>query len=128
MEQAIARILPHMSTSTAAVWSSWSGDPHRDHGSTARLAQRLVARNPMLTRWSYPIWGRFDPDAPDVDSDALVLFDIHPWHDRKAAAIAVHASQMSGLIVDDPGGFRMTEAHQRHFRSSPEIFLRESSR
>ena len=124
---AIARILPHISASTTAIWSSWGGDPHADHGRTARLAARLVAQRPALALWSYPIWGRFDPAAADFGSDALVQFETHAWQDCKAAAIAAHVSQMTGLISDDPDGFRMTDAHQRHFLRSPEIFLRETA-
>lgn len=127
-DEAIARILPRMSPSTTAVWSAWSGDPHTDHIRTARLAARLVARIPALLLWSYPIWGRFDPQAPVVDADAVVLFETYRWQERKAEAIAAHASQMTRLIADDPDGFRMTAAHQRHFLSSPEVFLRESAR
>jgi LmbE family N-acetylglucosaminyl deacetylase len=127
VDAALARIVPHMSPSTTAVWSAWGGDPHIDHGRTARLAARLVARNSALAHWSYPIWGRFDPDAADFRPDALVQFETHRWQDRKAAAIAAHVSQMTGLISDDPGGFRMTDAHQRHFLTSPEIFLRETA-
>ena len=125
---AIARILPHISLETTAIWSAWGGDPHLDHGRTARLAQGLVAQNPALAHWSYPIWGRFSSVAADLDVDALVQFETSPWQDRKAAAIAAHVSQMTGLISDDPAGFRMSDAHQRHFLTSPEIFLRETSR
>lgn len=125
---AIARILPHMSPSTAAVWSAWDGDPHSDHVRTARLAARLVAQSPPLSLWFYPIWGRFVQDVPDFGPDALVQFGTDAWQDRKAAAIAAHVSQMTGFISDDPGGFRMTDTHQRHFLTCPEIFLRETAR
>lgn len=128
VDAAIARILPHMSRSVRAVWSTWSGDAHADHGRTAGLAVQLVAQRPALALWSYPIWGRFDADAPDVCPDAIVSLQTHRWQDRKAAAIAAHVSQMTGLISDDPGGFRMTDAHQRHFLTSPEIFLCEDAR
>lgn len=126
-DAAIARILPHMSPSTTAVWSTWGGDPHHDHMRTASLAARLVAQNPALALWSYPIWGRFEQGGPDFCPDTLVQFETHRWQERKAAAIAAHVSQMTGLISDDPGGFRMTDAHQSHFLTSPEIFLRETA-
>jgi hypothetical protein len=58
----------------------------------------------------------------------MVQVDTAAWQGRKAAAIAAHVSQMSGLIADDPDGFRMTAEHQRHFLTSPEIFLRETPR
>ena len=125
-DAAIARILPHIGPSTRAIWASWGGDPHADHARTARLAARRVARQPALALWSYPIWGRFDPGRAEADVDTLVRFETRRWRNLKAAAIAAHASQMTGLISDDPGGFRMTDAHQRHFLTSPEIFLRET--
>lgn len=127
LDAAIARILPHMTPSMTAVWSVWGGDPHVDHRRTARLASRLVAQHADLALWFYPIWGRFDPDAPHVDPHALVQFETRPWQARKAAAIAAHVSQMTGLIDDDPGGFRMTAAHQQHFLLHPELFLRETA-
>lgn len=124
-DAAIARILPHMCPSVNAIWSTWGGDPHADHARTARLAVRLVEQHPALALWSYPIWGRFEPDGQNVCQDAIVQFETHPWQSRKAAAIAAHVSQMTGLISDDPCGFRMTDEHQRHFLATPEIFLRE---
>lgn len=126
-DRAIARILPHMTASTTAIWSVWGGDPHIDHARTAGLARRLVMQVPALALWSYPIWGRFYPEAPEVDPATLVRLETHRWRQRKAAAIAAHASQMTGLIGDDRGGFRMSEAHQRHFLTHPEIFLRETT-
>lgn len=125
LEEAITRILRHMTPCTTAVWSTWGGDPHSDHERTARLAARLVARCPSLELWSYPIWGRFDPNVPNFCPESLVLFETGIWQSCKAEAIAAHVSQMTGFISDDPHGFRMTEAHQKHFLTSPEIFLRE---
>lgn len=127
-DDAVARIHAFMTPATAAVWVTWGGDPHHDHQRTARLAARLVADDPARALWSYPIWGRFDPGAAEFDPDAVVRFDTASWQPRKAAAIAAHASQMTGLIADDPGGFRMTDAHQQHFLTTPEIFLREGTR
>ncbi|MDX5412033.1 MAG: hypothetical protein LPK02_03200, partial [Rhodobacterales bacterium] len=46
--------------------------------------------------------------------------------DRKAQAIAAHASQMTGLIHDDPSGFVMRPDHQQHFLHHPEIFIDET--
>lgn len=125
-DAALARILPHVSGTTRAVWSTWGGDPHCDHGQAARLAERLVADDPALALWFYPIWGRFAAEGAVPDPAALVQFDGQTWHGRKEAAIAAHVSQMTGLIGDDPGGFRMSAAHQSHFLYSPEIFLRGS--
>lgn len=125
---ALARIAPHILPGTAAIWATWGGDPHVDHQRTAHLAAMLAAEHPALALWSYPIWGRFEPQVAAFDPAAMVQVDTAAWQGRKAAAIAAHVSQMSGLIADDPDGFRMTAEHQRHFLTSPEIFLRETPR
>jgi len=127
VEEALTRIVPHVTPATRAIWASWGGDPHVDHERTARMAEALAART-GLALWSYPIWGRFEQDGAEFDPTAMVQFDAEPWAARKAAAIAAHVSQMTGLITDDPDGFRMIDAHQRHFLSTPEIFLRERPR
>ena len=119
------RILTFIGNETTALWASWGGDPHHDHASVARIAARISARLPHLAYWSYPIWGRFLEQLPVIRSNLMVRFDTSSWQDRKAQAVAAHASQMTGLIVDDPGGFQMSDSLQHHFITTPELFLRE---
>ncbi|MDT8855731.1 PIG-L deacetylase family protein [Paracoccaceae bacterium Fryx2] len=123
-EAAAVAILPLISPSTTALWSTWAGDPHHDHGRTARIAARICRHRPDLLPWSYPIWGRFTDAADGFDPKSLMQFATAPWQARKAGAVAAHASQMTGLISDDPGGFRMIDAHQHHFITAPELFLK----
>lgn len=111
---------------TGAIWATWSGDPHVDHVRTAALAAQLHTRHPRLHRYAYPIWGRFDPQAPVPPADDLALVTAPHLQHRKAQALAAHASQMTGLIHDDPTGFVMQHDHQRHFLDHPEIFIREA--
>lgn len=120
------RITPLIGANTGALWASWAGDPHCDHASTARLAADLHARHPQLARWSYPIWGRFDPALPAPRPRDMALVHAPGQAQRKRHALAAHASQMTGLIGDDPTGFVMHAAHQRHFLDHPEIFIRET--
>jgi LmbE family N-acetylglucosaminyl deacetylase len=122
---AASRIQPHVTGSVTALWTTWACDPHPDHRRTARIAQCLADQNPQLALWSYPIWGRFDAQAMAFDPDGLVQFETHPWQQRKAAALAAHATQMSAMINDDPKGFQMDRQTQDHFIGTPEIFLRE---
>lgn len=122
---ALARIRPILGDATTAIWSTWGGDPHVDHGRTARIAERLAAERPALALWSYPIWGRFAVDVRILDRAPPARFDSLPWQAGKAAAVAAHASQMTGLISDDPACFRMSLAQQRHFITTPELFFRE---
>ena len=41
----------------------------------------------------------------------------------KRRALSCHRSQMTGLIDDDPTGFVMTDTHQAHFLTHPEIVI-----
>lgn len=123
---ACERIAPLINAQTGAIWASWAGDPHCDHASTARLAADLHARHPHLARWSYPIWGRFDPALPAPPSRDMALLHAPGLVERKRRALAAHASQMTPLISDDPTGFVMRPDHQRHFLEHPEIFIREA--
>ena len=116
-------IQAHINGETA-LWTTWAGDPHPDHGRTSRIAAEVARRNPRLSIWSYPIWGRFNHGDTTFDRDCLVRLDTEPWQHRKSAAVTAHATQMSGLISDDPGGFRMDDALQDHFITTPELFLK----
>lgn len=125
-QEAATVIEAHLGNATA-VWSTWEGDPHPDHGRTARIARMIRQRNPKVELWSYPIWGRFADAPPPFAADRLVRFETHAWQDLKDMALAAHASQMSGLIGDDPTGFRMSDAMQRHFITTPELFFKDPS-
>ena len=121
------RIVPLISETTTALWAAWGSDPHHDHINVARIAAALAARLPHLAYWSYPIWGRFLEQIPTFNPTLMAAFDTQDWQDRKAKAVAAHASQMSGLIPDDPGGFVMSDILQQHFITTPELFLREGA-
>jgi len=125
-ELAAERIFRVVTPTTTAIWSTWEGDPHPDHGRTARITRRLSQHLPHLDRWSYPIWGRFRTDDPHIDADRLVRILAYGQQMRKRQALSAHRTQMSGLITDDPGGFVIPVAKQEHFITSPEIFLKES--
>jgi len=119
----IGRLISHH---TGAIWATWSGDPHVDHVRTAALAALLHARYPRLHRYAYPIWGRFDPQRRVPAAQDMALVAVPHLQSRKAQALAAHASQMTGLIFDDPTGFVMRDDHRRHFLDLPELFIRQS--
>lgn len=121
---AARRIADQVTSPVGAVWTTWAGDPHPDHGRTARLARHVLRLFPDAAGWAYPIWGRVqgDPDMPALSD--LRLVHLPHMIARKRRAIAAHASQMSALIPDDPTGFRMSPADQAHFAKHPEIFIR----
>ena len=123
-ELAAQRILAMMVPSTRSIWATWEGDPHPDHGRTARIMAKLGGHVPEVARWSYPIWGRFRRDEAPVDPLRIVRLQPNGHLARKRLALAAHRTQMSGLITDCPGGFVMPKDEQEHFLTAPEIFIR----
>lgn len=118
-DEATARALAGMFAPDALVLASWQGDPHVDHEQVARLARRVASLRPDTALAYYPIWGRFtDRTAPTTRIVAS-----RSAKDAKRRALACHRTQMTGLIDDDPTGFIMTEAHQHHFLTHPEIVI-----
>ena len=103
----------------ALVLSTWEHDPHVDHLQAARLANRIAARRSDLALAFYPVWGRFI----DQTANALLIDASAAAIAAKRLALACHKTQMTGLITDDPTGFVMTDAHQAHFLTHPEIII-----
>lgn len=106
----------------SALWTTWDGDPHVDHRRAARLAAEAAARRPGVRLWRFPIWGRFVQRGL-CRGERLYSFDSRRYATRKRDALAAHSSQMSGLIADDPDGFVMDPATQRHFLETREMFI-----
>lgn len=105
-----------------AVWTTWDGDPHPDHQRVWRLARR-VARGLNCPAFGCPLWGRVQPPIAGASTAGLKRFTTAPFRDLKARAVAAHVSQMTGLIDDDPEGFRMPENLATYFVASDEIFI-----
>jgi len=112
------------------LWTTWEGDPHPDHVDAARLAdalqQRYAARSGQpATLLRFPVWGRFIEANVDRTVEELVRFEPDAVsRDAKRRALACHATQMTPLIDDDPHGFVMPPAMQRHFIEHDELFIR----
>ena len=103
----------------ALVLATWAHDPHIDHQQVAGLAMGIAAGRADIALAFYPVWGRFIDRVADVrliDASNAALA-------AKRRALACHRSQMTGLIDDDPTGFVMTDGHQAHFLTHPEIIL-----
>jgi LmbE family N-acetylglucosaminyl deacetylase len=108
----------------ATVFASWRYDPHSDHAATAALGE-AAAREADVRVALYPVWGwLLTSDAPlplaDVAGQRL---DIAAVLECKRRAIAAHRSQYSGIITDDPVGFRLPGALLRVFEQPFEVFL-----
>jgi len=97
-------------------------DPHCDHVATAAIAERLVAAQPELMLFHYPIWSRWiaGGDAPAVPGSRRRTYPV--YGPLKTRAIAAHASQQGRVIRDDPTGFVMPEGFAEMFAVGPEIY------
>lgn len=107
-----------------AIWTTWEQDPHCDHQRVARLGELLLARQPQLGLFKYPIWGRFLPEAQAVEGTLYQFAGTgESDRDRKARAIDCYRSQTTTLIDDDPQGFVMAPETRAHFLETPELFI-----
>jgi LmbE family N-acetylglucosaminyl deacetylase len=108
----------------ATVFASWRFDPHCDHEAMAALAE-AVAQGAGVRLAFYPVWGWLLPqdEALPVASIAGRRLDIAAVLPCKRRAIAAHRSQYSGLITDDPEGFRLPRALLSVFEQPFEVFL-----
>jgi len=107
----------------SALFVSWRHDPHCDHQAAFSLArcaqQRLGAR-----LFEYTVWGAaLPPLAPVTPVTSGFRLFVGRERARKRRAVAAHASQTTGLIADDPTGFRLTGADLARFAGPFESFV-----
>jgi LmbE family N-acetylglucosaminyl deacetylase len=121
-----------------AIFAPWRHDPHRDHTASFAIAAAVVRALPPRTRFfAYPVWGLAYahpipgfplPPAPLLLTPPRGLrLDVARHLPAKRRAVAAHASQVSGLIQDDPGGFRLPEAALALAFRPFELYLEESA-
>lgn len=120
----------------AAVLTTWGHDPHTDHKAARAIGAAVARALPSRPRFfAYPVWGwafaRPIPGFPTPEEPILSepLRGVRLATDRhlaaKRRAVAAHRSQTTGLIADDPDGFRLPpEALALAFRPF-EVFLEE---
>lgn len=101
------------------VFATWIGDPHGDHGAAAKLAAAVCARG-GLRHVAYPVWAW---TAPKRDWPPALRLDVAAHLARKRQALAAHASQLPGGIVDDPEGFAMSDEFLKYFLRGEEVFF-----
>ncbi len=108
------------------VFAPSAEDHHEDHRSTARIAARLADETPGITLFTYPVWSRWDDPFfwADCARHDLVAFDPCGWRATKRAAICAHATQLGGVITDDPAGFVMSQDFVDAFADGLEIYWR----
>lgn len=105
----------------------WRRDTHPDHRAAWCLMQAVIQKmNLRPAMLEYPLWLWERGQESDLPAPGEVNFyriDISSVLHLKQQAITAHRSQVSGLIDDDPQGFRLTAGMLAHFNTSFETFL-----
>ena len=111
------------SVGAGAVLATWLFDPHCDHLSAHRIGGRAAAMS-GVRHLAYPVWGWTLPDTAEVEAACGGMrVDVSAFLGVKRAAILAHRSQYAGVIVDDPGGFQMSEGFVEGFLGGFEVVL-----
>lgn len=99
-------------------------DPHCDHVATAEIGRR-AARRAGLRCLFYPIWSRWaDPNFHDrLAARREYRLASAAMRERKRTAIAAHASQLGGVVRDDPEGFILSPGMVAMFVGTDEMFF-----
>jgi LmbE family N-acetylglucosaminyl deacetylase len=121
---AVQRIVEAARTIAAsAIFVSWRHDPHCDHVAAYRLALS-AQRDLNVNLYEYSVWGAtLKPNVAVTAPNAGFRLQIERHRARKQRAIALHKSQVSKLIVDDPNGFRLTKNDLNRFAGPYESFI-----
>jgi LmbE family N-acetylglucosaminyl deacetylase len=106
--------------------ATWRYDPHSDHQATACIAS-AVARITRVRLLFYLVWGWLLPAKQLLPVRRVRGTRLHvaAVRKQKRLALAAHASQCSGLISDDPDGFRLPAGLLAVADADYEVFLQE---
>jgi LmbE family N-acetylglucosaminyl deacetylase len=124
-DRAVAAIIERVDTIAArSLFVTWRHDPHCDHQATYQLAREVQKRRSQLRLFEYVVWGAMLAPSSEVHP-IKAGFRIYIGHviEKKRRAIASHRSQTTGLIDDDPEGFRLTLADLERFDLPYESFI-----
>jgi LmbE family N-acetylglucosaminyl deacetylase len=107
----------------SALFVSWRHDPHCDHEAAYRLAR--AAQSALgIALYEYTVWGAaLKPSKPVTPVSSGFRLPIAGHRARKRRAIAAHKSQVTGMIGDDPKGFRLSRADLARFAGPFETFI-----
>ena len=95
----------------SALFVTWRHDPHCDHTASAAIAGLAQARLPGIAAYAYPVWGWTLPPEREVGpAPEGYRLAVEDERTAKRRAVEAHASQVSGLITDDPSGFQLQTA------------------
>ena len=111
-EAAAARIADIAGEAGAgAVFVTWAHDPHCDHTASAAIVGLARAHRPEVAVYAYPVWGWTLPPEREVgEPPSGYRLAVEGERAAKRRAVEAHASQVSGLIEDDPAGFQLEPA------------------
>lgn len=111
----------------ATICATWELDPHPDHVA-AHLLAAAAARRSGARHLAYPIWAWAMPEEREVPAVAMrgVRLDITRHLPAKRRAIAAYASQLGGLITDDPDGIGLPPALVAKLERPFEVFVEVS--
>ena len=109
----------------ATIFVTWAADPHPDHSAAANLVMQLAAQRKDLAVFAYPIWGlTLDSQTSITAPFAPALrLEVRPVRGLKRKAVACFASQIAGVIDDDPDGFQLSVDDLDRFCSDFETFI-----
>ncbi len=129
----VATIVGQLSAWHAAtVVVPFRRDLHPDHRLVWAICRAAVDAYRHDIRWvEYPVWMWEATDPDDLPrEDELIAWRLEVANQlpRKEAAIRAHASQVGGVIDDDPTGFRLAEPMLEHFRQPFEVFFEETAK
>ena len=124
-DRAVEAIIAAARQCTAgAVCVTWRHDPHCDHEAAATLVAHARSRLPGIRFYEYPIWGWTLPaDAIVTGRPVGLRLDVSQYAAAKREAVLAHRSQTTGMIDDDPQGFRLDAAMLDRFAGRFEIYL-----
>lgn len=122
----------------AAVLTTWGHDPHTDHQAAHAIGAAVARALPSRPRlFAYPVWGWAfahpisgfptppEPDLSEPLRGVRLATDRHLAAKRRA--VAAHRSQTTGLIADDPAGFRLPPEFLALAFRPFELFLEEDA-
>ncbi|KQT18489.1 hypothetical protein ASG31_07145 [Chryseobacterium sp. Leaf404] len=106
-----------------SIFVPWRRDPHPDHKAAFQLLEASQTFNAKI--YEYPIWlselGN-ENDLPKPDEAMPFRLNISSVLHKKLEAFAMHRSQITDLISDDPEGFKLSENMLNRFKVPYETF------
>ncbi len=107
----------------------WRRDPHPDHLASWQIVKAAIIECGGDYRvLEYPIWlweRAENVDLPGEENIKIHRLIINEATVQKQSAIRAHASQITGLIDDDPSGFQLSAEVLAHFDVAFETYFEE---